>query len=90
MEKQKKKKKRKKRTRLRGMNIFAIFKMVFIPTRLSLLEGSRKITSGIRLSPNSTSNNLKESCEFLSNGELHSQDLYMLLKGKKKKTIILL
>ena len=67
------------------MNIFAIFKMVFIPTQLSLLEGSRKITSRIRLSPNSTSNNLKESCEFLSNGELHSQDLYMLLKGNKKK-----
>ena len=60
--------------------------MVFIPTRLSLLEGSRKITS--RLSPNSTSNNLKESCEFLSNGELHSQDLYMLLKGKKKKKLL--
>lgn len=70
------------------MNIFAIFKMVFIPTRLSLLEGSRKITSRIRLSPNSTSNNLKESCEFLSNGELHSQDLYMLLKGKKKKKLL--
>ena len=63
--------------------------MVFIPTRLSLLEGSRKITSRIRLSPNSTSNNLKESCEFLSNGELHSQDLYMLLKGKKRKKKLL-
>lgn len=70
------------------MNIFAIFKMVFIPTRLSLLEGSRKITSRIRLSPNSTSNNLKESCEFLSNGELHSQDLHMLLKEKKKKKLL--
>ena len=62
--------------------------MVFIPTQLSLLEGSRKIISRIRLSPNSTSNNLKESCEFLSNGELHSQDLYMLLKGKKKKKLL--
>ena len=45
--------------------LIVFLKMIFFPTRLSLLMGSRKTTSKVKLSMDSTNSNLRESYKFL-------------------------